>query len=191
MAMSLFDDDEKQSDFDIAWMTQDWDMLSKLCEQFSEKPENEFFAILNDINTSKRARDVSVSSNYSKFMIDNMLSQHVDCIMSVNVMNLVGSSLTDQQHYNYYLNSIPHGKRFSKSTKFVEQTDTVFIIKLLMSYYGINADDAIMYKETMTLKNTLVPTLKKLKSLVTDDFLKTVTKNVKEQKDLKKQALEW
>ncbi|AJD81867.1 DNA polymerase clamp loader subunit I [Yersinia phage vB_YenM_TG1] len=191
MAMSLFDDDEKQSDFDIAWMTQDWDMLSKLCEQFNEKPENEFFAILNDINTSKRARDVSVSSNYSKFMIDNMLSQHVDCIMSVNVMNLVGSSLTDQQHYNYYLNSIPHGKRFSKSTKFVEQTDTVFIIKLLMSYYGINADDAIMYKETMTLKNTLVPTLKKLKSLVTDDFLKTVTKNVKEQKDLKKQALEW
>lgn len=191
MAMSLFDDDEKQSDFDIAWMTQDWGMLSKLCEQFNEKPENEFFAILNDINTSKRARDVSVSSNYSKFMIDNMLSQHVDCIMSVNVMNLVGSSLTDQQHYNYYLNSIPHGKRFSKSTKFVEQTDTVFIIKLLMSYYGINADDAIMYKETMTLKNTLVPTLKKLKSLVTDDFLKTVTKNVKEQKDLKKQALEW
>ncbi|CCI88631.1 phage DNA polymerase clamp loader subunit Gp62 [Yersinia phage phiR1-RT] len=191
MAMSLFDDDEKQSDFDIAWMTQDWDMLSKLCEQFNEKPENEFFAILNDINTSKRARDVSVSSNYSKFMIDNMLSQHVDCIMSVNVMNLVGSSLTDQQHYNYYLNSIPHGKRFSKSTKFVEQTDTVFIIKLLMSYYGINADDAIMYKETMTLKNTLVLTLKKLKSLVTDDFLKTVTKNVKEQKDLKKQALEW
>ena len=48
-----------------------------------------------------------------------------------------------------------------------------------------------MYMETLKVKGSLKDVLKKTKGLVTDEFLKTVTSNVKEQKEIKKQILEW
>lgn len=191
MGLSLFEDDEI-SQYDIAWKSKDWDLLQTLCDEFKEKPENEFFAILNDINMTKKPRNLAQTENYSKFMVDNMLSQHTDCIMAVNTMNLIGSGLSDQAHYNYYLATIPKGRRFSKSTKIVDDSITrTLIIKLLMKRYTINSDDAYMYHVMLNNKKVLLSELKKLKALVTDEMLKSVTKNVKEQKELKKKALEW
>ena len=60
-----------------------------------------------------------------------------------------------------------------------------------MTYYKVNAIDARMYRETLEAKNKLEPALKKMKGLVTDELVKTITKTVKEQKTLKKTALEW
>ncbi len=65
------------------------------------------------------------------------------------------------------------------------------IIKLLAKRYQVNTNDAINYKSILTKNGKLPLVLKELKGLVTDDFLKEVTKNVKEQKQLKKLALEW
>ncbi|BBC78095.1 clamp loader of DNA polymerase [Escherichia phage EcS1] len=192
MAVSLFDDDVELNEHEVAWKSRDQVKIQELADSFKEKAENELFAIMNDITFGKAQRNLATSESYSKFFIDNSLSQHVDCMISVYRMNLLGSGLSDQAHYNYYLNSIPKAKRFSKWAK--AQTDNiniVFVIKLLMKYHTINADDARMYLDTYKAKEHLPEMLKKMKGLVTDDFLKTVTKNVKEQKQFKKQALEW
>lgn len=192
MAVSLFDDDVQLNEHEVAWKQRDFDSVQKLADSFKEKAENELFAILDDITASKRQRNLAQSENYNKFWIDNALSQHVDCIIAVNRMNLIGAGLTDQQHFNYYLHALPQGKRYGKWAK-EEQGDvnTQLVVKLLMKYHTINAADAFNYFEQYKAKGHLKEVLKRVKGLVTDDFLKTVTKNVKEQKQFKKQALEW
>lgn len=189
--MFLFGEDEQLSEHEIAWKGKDTNMIQKLADSYKEKAENELFAIMNDISTNKNHRDLSQSDNYSKFWIDNALSQHVDCLMAVNVMNLIGVGLSEQAHFNYYLHAIPQGKRYGKWAKLSEDTSELLIIRVLMAKYHINYDDAVMYKSTLSRKGKLKEVLHKSKALVTDDFIKSVTKNVKEQKEFKKKALEW
>lgn len=192
MAISLFDDDVELNEHELAWKSRDMAKIQELADSFKEKPENELFAIMNDITFNKGTRDIDKSDNYNKFWLDNSLSQHVDCIIAVNRMNLLGAGLDDQAHYNYYLNAVSKGKRFGKWAKASEDTvDNKLINSLLMKFYNINSHDAVMYREMMMAKNKLGEFLKRVKGIVTDEFLKTVTKNVKEQKQFKKQALEW
>ena len=87
--------------------------------------------------------------------------------------------------------SVPRGRRYGKWAKLTENILDALILQVIMTYYKVNAIDARMYRETLEAKNKLKPALKKMKGLVTDDLLKTITKNVKEQKTLKKTALEW
>lgn len=189
--MSLFEDDEQLSEFDIAWYSKDYEAIQKLADSFKEKAENELFDIMNNITSGKQARDLSQSENYSKFWIDNALSQHVDCMMAVNVMNMIGAGLSDQAHHNYYLHSISQGKRYGKWAKVTVDSSELLVLKVLMAYYQINSDDAVMYRTILEKKGKLREVLKKAKALVTDDMIKVVTKNPKEQKEFKKQALEW
>lgn len=192
MAVSLFDDDVQLNEHEIAWKSRDEKKIQELADSFKEKAESELFAIMNDITFGKNERNLATSESYSKFFIDNSLSQHVDCMIPVYRMNLLAGGLSDQAHFNYYLHSIPKGKRFGKWAKGQDvDANVVFIIRLLMAYHQINNDDAYRYFETYKMKGHLPAMLKKMKGLVTDDFLKTVTKNVKEQKQFKKQALEW
>lgn len=192
MAVSLFDDDVQLNEHEVAWKSRDMDKVQQLADSFKEKAENELFAITNDITFGKNERNLAQSENYSKFYIDNALSQHVDCIISAYRMNLLGGGLSDQAHYNYYLHSITKAKRFGKWAKAGEQdVNVVFLLKLIMKYHTVNNDVAVRYLDTYKLKGHLPAMLKKMKGLVTDEFLKTVTKNVKEQKQFKKQSLEW
>lgn len=192
MAVSLFDDDVQLNEHEIAWKSRDQAKIQELADSFKEKPENELFAILNDITFGKNERNLSTSENYNKFWIDNSLSQHVDCIIPVYRMNLLGAGLSDQAHFNYMLHSISKGKRFSKWAKAHEDDiNVVLLLKLIAQYHQVNNDVARRYLETYKLKGHLPAMLKKMKGLVTDEFLATVTKNVKEQKQFKKQALEW
>lgn len=188
--MKLFDEEEK-SEFDIAWHNRDWEALQKLSDTFKEKNENELFDIINALSSSKIYRDVSQSDSYNKFMIDTALSQHVDCMIAVNTMNMFGEGLSDQHHFNYYFHAISQGKRYGKWAKLTQNASEMFILKLLMLYYSINADDAVMYKKTLEAKGNMPAVLHNMKALVTDDFIKGIVKNVKEQKELKKLALEW
>lgn len=192
MALSLFEDDVQQNEHEIAWKSRDFDEVQKLADSFKEKAENELFDILNDITSTKRPRNLAQSENYNKFWIDNALSQHVDCLIAANTMNLIGEGLPDQHHFNYYLHSISQGKRYGKWAKAHDmEAPQALIIKLLMKYHSINIEDAFMYLDTYKAKGHLPSVLKKMKGLVTDEFLKTVTKNVKEQKEFKKNSLEW
>ncbi|BAQ22704.1 clamp loader of DNA polymerase [Edwardsiella phage PEi20] len=190
MAVSLFDDDVELNEHEVAWKQRDFDKVQELSDSFKEKAENELFAILNDITFGKKQRNLAQSENYNQFWIDNSLSQHVDCIMQSALVNCL--KLDDQSHFNYLLHAVPKGKRFGKWAKaHDDDVNVVFITRLLMKFHTINNDDAVRYLETYKMKGNLPAVLKKMKGLVTDEFLKSITKNVKEQKQFKKQALEW
>ncbi len=191
--MSLADlfGEQPLSEHEVAWFGSDFDSIQKLADSYKQSQESELFAILGDITQNKKPRNLSQSENYSKYMIDNALSQHVDCMMQVNQMNLLGAGLSDQHHYNYYLETISQGKRYGKWAKLTLDTSEVFINKVIMAYYNINENDALMYRQILGKNNQLNDILKKAKGLVTDEFLKSITKNVKEIKQFKKQALEW
>ncbi|AKU42708.1 clamp loader subunit DNA polymerase [Escherichia phage QL01] len=190
MAISLFDDDVELNEHEVAWKSRNDAAIQALADSFKEKAENELFAIMNDITYGKNQRNLAQSENYNQFWLDNSLSQHVDCIMQAAMVNCL--KLDDQSHFNYLLHTVPKGKRFGKWAKaHDDEVSVVFITRLLMKYHSINNDDAYRYLETYKIKGHLPAVLKKMKGLVTDEFLKSVTKNVKEQKDLKKKALEW
>lgn len=187
--MSLFDDDIQFNEHQIAWYGKDWTAVQGAADTFKEKPENEFFEILGAINEKKSCS--IAQKEYSKFMVENALSQFPECLPSVYAMNLIGAGLSDQAHFNYMVASVPRGKRYGKWAKLVEDTSEVFIIKLLSKLYTINSNDALMYKKILEKNGKLSLVLKEAKGLVTDEFVKEVTKNVKEQKQFKKLALEW
>lgn len=182
----LFDEDEKYNDHDIAWMSKDWEKVQELADSYKEKPENELFMLLNNINMTKQELVIANIENYSKYMIDDMLSRSVDCIQEAYISNMLMHGLSDQAHYNYLLNSVPRGKRFAKGLKIEEHYKDKFVIMLLMKYYKVNHERATEYKDLLTHKNVLKDVLNKCKGFVTDDFVKSITKNVKEQKELKK-----
>lgn len=182
--LCLFDNEDKLNPHQIAWMERDWDKVKILTEEFKPSTKNELFEILNNINVDKGDLNVS-SMNYSKYMIDNMLSRHIECMQAVHVSNLVLHGLPDQAHHNYMKILIPRGKRFSKNLKLDEDLKNRYIIKLIMVYYQVNSYTAFSYKELLEHKGKLDEFLKKAKALATDSFIKSITKNPKEIKELK------
>ena len=190
MSLFFFDDEPEYNEHQIAWLTKDWSAVQKCADQFKESPESEFFGLIGAINDTKQQINVS-QMDYSKFMIENALSQHADCMPAVYVMNLVGQGLSDQAHFNYMKHAVPKGKRYGKWAKLTEDSNKMLVLKVIQAFYQINVYDADMYHKTMFAKGNLLSFLKQAKALVTDEMVKSITKNVKEQKQLKKQALEW
>lgn len=187
--MSLFEDDVQLNEHQIAWYGKDDAEIKRLSDTFKEAAENEFFAIIGAINEKK---NISIGTrDYSKFMIENALSQFPECMPSVYAMNLIGSKLSDEAHFNYLKASVPQGRRYGKWAKLTESVQETLILKVLMNHYKININDAQNYQRILTTKRKLAETLKRLKGSVTDDLIKSITKNIKEQKQLKKLALEW
>lgn len=189
MSLFFFDDDQ-YNEHQLAWMARDWTAVQKCADQYKVSAETELFEILGAINESKKQLNVS-QMDYSRFMIENSLSQHADCLPAVYAMNLVGAGLSDQAHFNYMKAAVPQGRRYGKWAKLNEDINKQLVLAVIQTQYKINVYDADMYHRTMFAKGTLIPFLKKYKSLVTDDMVKAITKNAKDQKQLKKQASEW
>lgn len=82
--------------------------------------------------------------NYSQYMINTALSQHVDAVMDANQMN--GVRITDRQHYDYLLQNIRAMKRpFSWAKK--SKTEDLDIV---IEYYQVRADRAKEYLKILT-----------------------------------------
>lgn len=184
--LCFYDADEEYSKHDLAWFSRDWDAVQKLADEFKEKPENEFFEIMNNINYNKQRMNVDVMDSYSKFAIDNLLSKSTDAIEAAYYANLFLHQMDDQSHHNYLCMAVPQGKRYPKGAKLDESYKDKFIIELLMKYYKVNSNKAFEYRILLAKKGKLEIVLKKAKGLVSDEFIKSITKNVKEQKELKK-----
>lgn len=190
--MNLFDDDEYEfNPHQIAWMSKDWDSVQTLVDEYKESAVNQNFEILNELTLSKKKRNADLLEGYSKFWVDNALSQHSDCIGYVNVMNLYGSGLTDSMHYNYYLHALPEGKRYGKWASYKDDVKEMLVIKAISKKEIVSDDTARMYINIMKNKGTFDSYLKTVKGLINDDFLKSITKNAKEIKMLKEIVEEW
>lgn len=183
--LPFFDDDEKLNEHEQAWFARDWEAVKKIADGYKEKPESLLFKVLDNINSKKQEIDTADLEGYSKFMIDKMLGQHLDCLQSVFIANMIMSGMSDRHHHNYLMLSVPQGRRFSKNVKLDESFKDKYVIQLLMKYYKVNAFTAFEYRELLIRKGKLDTVLREAKALATDEFLKTITKNPKEIKELK------
>lgn len=84
------------------------------------------FVFLNSINESKQnlIRDSgsqeAAEKMYNPFLTNRMLGAHLDCVFFVDELNqrgLVDFGVTKQMHYEFLLELIPRGRRFTKRPK--------------------------------------------------------------------------
>lgn len=168
----------------LAWEARDWEKVKELADSFKESPESELFANLNAINYTKEVR--SIDDSYSKFLINELLSLHTDALYPAYMANLSIKTLRDVDHFRYLLHTVPRAKRYASKTKLNDDIKHTFIIRVLMCLYDVNETTAHMYKSILIQKGKLESDLKRAAAYVTDDFLKSITKNVKTQKELRK-----
>lgn len=77
----MFMSEPKESDLGRALRTKDEEYIKNYLKQFDTKKDNELFFILDKITVSRDLNfDVS-SVNYNKYIIIEMLSRSLDCIV--------------------------------------------------------------------------------------------------------------
>lgn len=182
-------DEDIINEHEVAWLSKDWDAVGKLADSFKEPAENTMFALMNNVTYTKERVDVG-NKDYSAYMMNNAMSQHADCIYSAYVMNML-HDLPDQANFDYYLATIRKGKRYGKWAKLHEDLEQKLHCMLIAKYYSVSIDTAIMYKETMVAKGIFNQFLRKAKGIATEQFVQTVAKTKKEQKDLLKLIKEY
>lgn len=90
-------------------------------------------------------KDVLIDEkDYVPFVINKALSQHYDCILHANQMNMY-PNLDKRLQYQYYLNSIRSYKRpYQKWLK----RETIADLELVKEYYNFSTEKA---KEALTV----------------------------------------
>lgn len=108
-----------------------------------------FFDFLNAINSTKQnliKEDPQSEKEYVPFMVNRGLSYFPDTIMYANEMNK-SASIPKKWQFEFYLNSIPKKKRFSKWHKKDQNSDD---LKLVMNAYDYSAEKASVALEILT-----------------------------------------
>lgn len=90
--------------------------------------------------------DPYVEGGYPPFFINRGLSQHVDCLMYANEMN-INSHLDNKLQYDYLYHSIRSMKR--RFGKWAKRKDDA-LIKAISQYYNINLRRAKEYADILT-----------------------------------------
>lgn len=145
MSLAAFLDEPDLNEHEAAWRMQDWDKVDELCKQYTKEKDNFLFDALNQLHSGKKRLNISGNDSYDKYFIDNAMSQHADTLISAYVMNLIGSGLTDQAHFDYYLESVRASKRMGSWAKLSEDGEEKVIIATLKKIYGINTRVAMEY----------------------------------------------
>lgn len=105
------------------------------------------FDIINSINEKKRIDRAEALAEYSAFLINRGLSMNADTVFFANEMNKYPSLDKDIQ-YDFYMNAVPKGKRWSKWAKAEKAEQDVTNI---MTYFCINRKRA---EEILSLFST-------------------------------------
>ena len=108
-----------------------------------------FFDFLNAINVTKQdliKEDPQSEKEYVPFMINRGLSYFHDTIMYANEMNKY-ASVPKKWQFDYYRNSIPKKKRFSKWHKKDQNSDD---LNLVMNAYNYSSEKAAVALEILT-----------------------------------------
>lgn len=109
------------------------------------------FDFVNSINNTKKnlireCEDGSITEkDYSSFLINKALSYFPDTLLYANEMNM-NPHLEGLMQYEYLLNSIRPGKRFSKWAKPDKSDD----IKVISSYFKVNLRIAEEYSRILS-----------------------------------------
>ena len=95
---------------------------------------------LDSVNFSKRnivEEDGAEIKTYVPFLMNRILSGHLDCIMFVNEMNKY-SFLDKDMQYSFYLNTLRKKRRFSPWLRKDKVTD----LEIVKQYYGYSNEKA-------------------------------------------------
>ena len=82
---------------------------------------------------------------YVPYLMNRILSGHLDCIMYVNEMNKY-SFLDKDMQYNFYLNTLRKKKRFSPWLRKDKVTD----LEIIKQYYGYSNEKASIALKILT-----------------------------------------
>ena len=104
------------------------------------------FRFSNSILSTKVYQD-DAETDYNPFFNNRILSQHADCILHANAMNLYHNALLPKMQYDYYFHSIDKMKRkFAKWGKHADTAD----IELVQRYFNCSYRKAL---EAMQILN--------------------------------------
>lgn len=110
--------------------------------------EPSLFDYLNDITTNKKylLDENDNNKNYTPFMINRGLGQHLDTILLANEMNK-RPGLSKLMHHDFLWHSVDAKKRFGKWAK-QDETD-LELVDYLQKKYTINKTVALEYLELL------------------------------------------
>ena len=103
---------------------------------------------LDSVNFSKRnivEEDGAEIKTYVPFLMNRILSGHLDCIMFVNEMNKY-SFLDKDMQYSFYLNTLRKKRRFSPWLRKDKVTD----LEIVKQYYGYSNEKAFQALKILT-----------------------------------------
>lgn len=90
-----------------------------------------------------------VETEYPSFFVNKALSQHLDCILYANEINLHSRTLDARLQYDYLFYSIRKIKRkFRKWAK--AKSDKGDLTKLIAEYYNVSYQKARIYLDILT-----------------------------------------
>jgi hypothetical protein len=111
------------------------------------------FDFVTAINSTKKNlinEDPALEKEYNPFLTNKALSYFTDTIMDANQMNM-HHEIDKKLQFDYLINIIRPGKRFSKWAKKVENNDRD-LVKTYYSYNDRNADVALSLLSAEQLK---------------------------------------
>lgn len=98
----------------------------------------EFLKSINNTKENLMENFPEYEKEYTPFLINRTLSYFSDCIVQANEMNKA-SELPARMQYDFLLNSIAKGKRFSKWNKKNELQS----LDIIREYYGYSTKEAL------------------------------------------------
>lgn len=106
--------------------------------------EPSLFDHLNDITKSKQGifHQGETNKNYSPFMINRGLQQHVDTILLANEMNK-RPNISKEMHHDYLFHSVDPKLRYGKWAK--QDTTDLDLIEYIKDRYSVNHIVALDY----------------------------------------------
>lgn len=188
---SLFNNvNEKETDLGRALRSNDEEYIENYLKQFDTKKDSELFTILNKI-TVERDLDFDTNSvKYNKYIIDDMLSRNYDCLSSVFTMNLIGDGLSNQQHYDYLVRTIPVGrKNYKDRTKqYLEKDALQMVVKILLCLvYKCRLEVAEDYYDVLVARDKVDEFIEQYKSLFQLPESEVLVKRYIKSTDVKKE----
>lgn len=153
---ALFGEEEVAiNEHEMAWKGRDWDSVKKLADSFKTESANEFYDILNRINTNKSRVSTDTYEEYNPYKVNASLSRHIDCVTHAYEMNLLGDAISDQMHFDYLLHSVRPARRYSGAGDIADPIDEMchkVFMKCIGIMFKVDVDRAIEYFETLTIK---------------------------------------
>lgn len=190
MSLAAFLDEDELNEHEAAWRSKDWDKIEELVKGYTKDKENTLFMVLDELNNGKTPLNLASLDTYDKYFIDNAMSQHIDTLIPAYMMNLVGSGLPDQAHFNYYLLSVRKGRRTGAWAKLTEDHEEKVILAVLQKKYGVNTRIAMEYAQELRDLNK-IDEWKRSHMKVALSLLGDVVKNKTDQKKVESKIKKW